>query len=170
MATLAAKAADTTEEAALTSNTAAFLSPKSTQQMVDWDIEIAGVADGPSQTRPGPLLEVPASAPIPDLLNSVDGYAASKWVSGMLLEKVAADDGLAAYVHRLAHFVGDDTSELDAIGMLTQYSLFLCALPLIEPGDVTGQWDFVMAQDVARDVVHSAIESATGGETPSNLV
>lgn len=88
----------------------------------------------------------------------------------MLLENSAADDGLAAYVHRLAHVVGDGTSELDAIGMLTKHSLLLRALPRIEPGDATGQWDFVMAQDVARDVVRSAIESATGGETPSNLL
>ncbi|KAL7619777.1 hypothetical protein AAE478_010319 [Parahypoxylon ruwenzoriense] len=110
-----------------------------------------------------PLLEVPASPPVPDLLNSVDGYAASKWASEMLLEKVAADNGLPAYVHRLAHVVGDDASELDAIGMLTKYSLLLRALPQIERDHVTGQWDFVMAQDVARDVVQSAIESATGG-------
>ncbi|OTA65768.1 acetyl-CoA synthetase-like protein [Hypoxylon sp. EC38] len=316
MAVLIANAADTAEKAALKPNTASFLSPKSTQQTVNWDLEIAGMVEGLSQTRPTPssysqslingkgglvvvltgatgfigrhlllhlvedpsvaqvnclairpdasgkprhvsiksdkvteyvgnlsdlslglldsqfasladrahviihngadvsllktyqslrrpnvvstrtlcemaiprrvplhyistasvakviqhndtvpLLEVPASPPVPDLLNSVDGYAASKWVSEMLLEKVATDNGLPAYIHRLAHVVGDDASELDAMGMLTKYSLLLRALPLIKPENVTGQWDFVMVQDVARDVVRSAIESATGGET-----
>ncbi|TVY90824.1 Fusarin C synthetase [Lachnellula willkommii] len=114
-----------------------------------------------------PLLEVPASPAVPDLLNSVDGYAASKWASEAFLEKAAADNGLPAYVHRLAHVVGDDASELDAMGMLTKYTLLLRALPRIEPEDVTGQWDFVMFQDVARDLVESAIESATdGGNSP----
>ncbi|KAI1635697.1 hybrid PKS-NRPS PsoA [Biscogniauxia mediterranea] len=109
------------------------------------------------------LLEVPASPADPDLLNSVDGYAASKWASERLLEKAAADNGLPAYVHRLAHVVGDDASELDAMGMLTRYSLLLRALPRIAREDVSGQWDFVMAPDVAGAVVESAIESAAGG-------
>ncbi|OTA89383.1 hypothetical protein M434DRAFT_14594 [Hypoxylon sp. CO27-5] len=128
-------------------------------------ISTASVAKVIQHNDTVPLLEVPASPPVPDLLNSVDGYAASKWVSEMLLEKVATDNGLPAYIHRLAHVVGDDASELDAMGMLTKYSLLLRALPLIKPENVTGQWDFVMVQDVARDVVRSAIESATGGET-----
>ena len=109
------------------------------------------------------LLEVSASPAVPDLLNSVDGYAASKWASETLLEKAATNNGLLAFVHRLAHVVGEDASELDAMGMLTKYSLLLLALPRIEPEAVTGQWDFIMAQDVARDLVKSAIESVVSG-------
>ncbi|GAB1312359.1 Acetyl-CoA synthetase-like protein [Madurella fahalii] len=126
-------------------------------------VSTASVAKVVRNDEEEPLLEVPASPADPNLLNSVDGYAASKWVSEQILEKAAEDHGLPAYVHRLAHVVGDDASELDAIGMLTKYSLLLRALPRIEPEDVTGQWDFIMVQDVARDLVESAIESATGG-------
>ncbi|KAK6066342.1 beta-ketoacyl synthase domain-containing protein [Seiridium cupressi] len=111
------------------------------------------------------LLEGPASPAVPDLLNMVDGYAATKWASETLLDKLAADNGLPGYVHRLAHVVGDDASELDAIGMMTKYSLLLRALPRIEPRDVTGQWDFVTAEDVAKDMVTSVIESATDGNS-----
>ncbi|KAK3987151.1 Fusarin C synthetase [Cladorrhinum sp. PSN332] len=108
-----------------------------------------------------PLLEVPASPVDPALLNSVDGYAASKWMSEKLLEKVAEDNGLPAYIHRLAHVVGDDASELDAMGMLIKYSLLLRALPRIEEEDVTGRWDFVTVDEVVKDLVESAIESAS---------
>lgn len=108
-----------------------------------------------------PLLEVSALPADPDLLNLVDGYAASKWVAETLMEKAAADNGLRAAVHRLAHVFGDDASELDAIGMLTKYSILLGVFPRIGREDVTGQWDFVTVQDVARDLVESAIESAT---------
>jgi thioester reductase-like protein len=110
-----------------------------------------------------PLLKVGASPAEPDLLNAVDGYAATKWVCEILLDKAAKDYEVPAYVHRLAYVVGDDESELDAIGMLTKCSLLLHALPRIEPEDVQGQWDFVAGQDVARDIVASVIESATGG-------
>lgn len=113
-----------------------------------------------------PLLEVPAAPAVPELLNTVDGYAASKWVSEMLLEKTASDNGLPAYIHRLAHVVGDDASALDAVGMLTKYSMLLRASPRIELEDVAGKWDFITAEDVAKDLVKSAIESVTGGPDP----
>ena len=114
-----------------------------------------------------PLLEVPASPAAPDLLNSVDGYAASKWASEMLLERAVADNGLPAYIYRLAHVMGDDASELDAIGMLIKYSLLLRALPRIAREDVVGKWDFVMAEEVTRDLVASALKSVTGGDGDS---
>ncbi|KAK3326511.1 hybrid PKS-NRPS PsoA [Apodospora peruviana] len=123
---------------------------------------VAKVVQQPKEDEgnPSPLLEVPASPATRDLLNSVDGYAASKWVSERLLERAAEDSGLPAYVHRLAHVVGDDASELDAIGMLIKYSLLLRALPRIKAEDVTGQWDFVMVEDVVEELVESAIGSA----------
>ncbi|KAI0595287.1 hybrid PKS-NRPS PsoA [Biscogniauxia sp. FL1348] len=114
--------------------------------------------------KEAPLLEVPASPADSDLLNSVDGYAASKWASERLLEQAAVDNGLPVYIHRLAHVVGDDASELDAMGMLTKYSLLLGALPRIAREEVSGQWDFVMAPDVAEAMVESALESAAGGD------
>ncbi|RWA13463.1 hypothetical protein EKO27_g1633 [Xylaria grammica] len=126
-------------------------------------ISTASVAKVIEHSAENPLLEVAASPPVPELLNSVDGYAASKWVSEMLLDKAAANNELPAYVHRLAHVVGDDASELDAIGMLTKYSLLLRALPRIDVKDVVGKWDFVTVDDVARNIITSAIESATSG-------
>ncbi|KAI0966350.1 hypothetical protein F4678DRAFT_466663 [Xylaria arbuscula] len=79
---------------------------------------------------------------------------------------------LPAYVHRLAHVVGDDASELDAIGMLTKYSLLLRALPRIDPEDIIGQWDFVAVQNITEDIVESVLGSATscqlGGGSPQD--
>jgi thioester reductase-like protein len=122
-------------------------------------VSTASVAKAIKHEDEKPLLEVPASPAVPDLLNSIDGYAASKWVSETLIDKAATDSGLPAYVHRLAHVVGNDASELDAVGMLTKYSILLGALPRIEKEYVTGQWDFVTVQEVARDIVKSAIIS-----------
>jgi thioester reductase-like protein len=78
------------------------------------------------------LLEVSPSTPQQvdyELLNTVDGYAASKWASEALLERLAADNGLRVYVHRVAHVVGRDAFELDAVGMLTKYSLIFGVVP-----------------------------------------
>ncbi|KAI9649989.1 hypothetical protein NHQ30_000002 [Ciborinia camelliae] len=94
---------------------------------------------------------------------------ASKWASEALLQKAAVNNGLPAYVHRLAHVVGDDASELDAIGMLTKYSLMLHALPQIEAEDVKGKWDFVLVEDLSRDLVELVIESVVGGGTSIRL-
>ncbi|OKL57203.1 hypothetical protein UA08_07361 [Talaromyces atroroseus] len=97
-----------------------------------------------------PLLEVPALPAVPDLLNSVDGYASSKW-----------HNELPTYVHRRAHVVGKNSSELDAVGMLMKYSLSPGQTPHINSENITGQWDFITVQDMARDLVHSTIESAS---------
>ncbi|KAI0430586.1 hybrid PKS-NRPS PsoA [Xylaria sp. FL1042] len=123
-------------------------------------ISTASVAKVVEQNPGEDLLEVAPSPAVPELLNSVDGYAASKWLSEMLLDKVAVGNGLPTYVHRLAHVVGDDASELDAIGMLTKYSLLLRALPRIDPQDIIGQWDFVTVQDTTKDIIESVLDSA----------
>ncbi|CAG8970840.1 hypothetical protein HYALB_00000817 [Hymenoscyphus albidus] len=107
-------------------------------------------------------MAIPCRVPVHYLLNLIDGYAASKWASETLLEKVAMNNGLPVYIHRLAHVQGDDASELDAIGMLTKYSLLLGPLPQIEHEAVTGQWDFIEVDDVSRDLIETACESAIG--------
>ncbi|KAI0508465.1 hybrid PKS-NRPS PsoA [Xylaria bambusicola] len=122
-------------------------------------VSTASVAKVIEHSAEHPLLEVAAVPVDATLLNSVDGYAASKWVSETLLEKLAAHKGLPTYVHRLAHVVGEDASELDVVGMLTKYSLILRALPRIKEEFVTGVWDFVAVRDVASDIVEMVIES-----------
>ncbi|TGJ82343.1 hypothetical protein E0Z10_g6410 [Xylaria hypoxylon] len=122
-------------------------------------VSTASVAKVIDNTAENPLLEIAAVPVGTDLLNSVDGYAASKWVSETLLEKIAADKGLPSYVHRLAHVVGEDASELDVVGMLTKYSLILRALPRIEQEFVNGVWDFVAVRDVASDIVAMIVDS-----------
>ncbi|KAI3334672.1 hybrid PKS-NRPS PsoA [Ustulina deusta] len=135
-------------------------------------ISTASVAKVIELNSDEPLLEVAPSPAVPELLNSVDGYAASKWVSEMLLNRVAMGNELPAYVHRLAHVVGDDASELDAIGMLTKYSLLLRALPRIDPEDIIGQWDFVTVQDTTKDIIASVLDSAVscqlGNDSPQD--
>ncbi|KAI1167690.1 hypothetical protein F5B18DRAFT_600946, partial [Nemania serpens] len=106
-----------------------------------------------------PLGEGPAYPPSRTLLDAVDGYAATKWMSETLLDRCAGT--IPGYVHRLAHVAGSDASELDAIGMLTKYAASLHALPRIDAADVEGAWDFVPIGDVARDIVASVLASVT---------
>ncbi|KAI0873971.1 hypothetical protein GGS24DRAFT_517077 [Hypoxylon argillaceum] len=73
---------------------------------------VAKLIDRSVETLLGDLVVSPAST---QLLNFVDGYAASKWVSEALLEKIAVNNRPPIYVHHLAHVVGEDASELDAI-------------------------------------------------------
>lgn len=127
-------------------------------------VSTASVAKVTSHNAETPLPEVPAVPASAELLSDVDGYAATKWASETLLEKIAADAGLPAYVHRLAHVMGDDASELDVVGMLTKYSLVLRAVPRIEEELVTGVWDFVDVGDVVSDMVAMIVDSQGGGQ------
>jgi acyl carrier protein/NAD dependent epimerase/dehydratase family enzyme len=105
-------------------------------------IHLVSTASVAKVVRHQPLLEVSASRPQQvdhELLNTVDGYAASKWATEAVLERLSADNGLPVYVHRLAHVVGKDASELDAAGMLIKYSLMLGVVPHIAAEDVIGQ-------------------------------
>ncbi|KAM7188572.1 hypothetical protein V8F33_010537 [Rhypophila sp. PSN 637] len=107
------------------------------------------------------LLQVPANPREGSNLVTIDGYALSKWASEKLLEKVSSQTpGLRfGYIHRLAHVTGDDPSELDAVGMLLQYSLLLGALPIISAQSVHGQWDFIHVDEFVEDLVDMAISS-----------
>lgn len=123
-------------------------------------VSTASVAKAMALEADEALGEVAASPGVPALLDAIDGYAATKWVSEALLGKAAADGGLPVFVHRLAHVLGDDASELDATGMLIKYSFALGALPRLRHENVVGAWDFVDVEDVARGLVASAVESA----------
>lgn len=105
--------------------------------------------------------------------DEINGYITSKWASEALLDKAAADQRVRAWVHRLAHVVGDDPSELDAVGMLVKYSLLMGRLPAwTNKAKVVGEWDFVAVEDVVRDLVEAAVGSAgssNGGRTGSEL-
>ena len=58
--------------------------------------------------------------------------------------------------------VGNDASQLDAVGMLTKYSIMLKKLPRIENEYIVGEWDFVTVQEVAKHVVEAVIGSTSG--------
>lgn len=73
---------------------------------------VAKLIDRSVESPLGDLVVSPAST---QLLNFVDGYAASKWVSEAMLERIAVNNRPPIYVHHLAHVVGEDASELDAI-------------------------------------------------------
>ncbi|KAI1328158.1 hybrid PKS-NRPS PsoA [Xylariaceae sp. FL0255] len=134
---------------------------------------VVKVIDTSSKSTTGALLEVPAYPPVPELLDSVDGYAATKWASETLLDRACASSsnhtvgGITGYVHRLAHVVGSNASELDAIGMLTKYALALKKLPFIHERDVEGVWDFVDIEDVVRDIVGCVHESISTSPSSS---
>ncbi|KAI1776647.1 hybrid PKS-NRPS PsoA [Hypoxylon cercidicola] len=89
------------------------------------------------------------------------GYAASKWVSENLVERAAAELGLAGCgVHRLASAVGEGAPETDLVGTLFAYSRALRAVPRV--GDsLRGAFDLVRVEAAARDIAEAALRRAS---------
>jgi amino acid adenylation domain-containing protein len=94
----------------------------------------------------------------PPPAGTLDGYTMSKWTGEGLLERVAADYGLRAWVHRPASVVGDGAPETDMMASLVKYSTLLRAVPKLE-GLVKGSFDFVAVEDVSREVANTALTS-----------
>ncbi|KAJ2995834.1 hypothetical protein NUW58_g1161 [Xylaria curta] len=116
----------------------------------------------------------PASS-IPEPVNESNGYAASKWVSERVLERLAINlqsqevtkkstDSLHIVIHRPSSIVSSTAHippRLDIVQNLLEYSEKLRAVP-----ENLGRWwkgylDLVRVEDVARGVVQCMIKSST---------
>ncbi|KAK8055589.1 hybrid PKS-NRPS PsoA [Apiospora rasikravindrae] len=87
------------------------------------------------------------------------GYAASKWVSEMLLERAAAAAALdvPAVVHRAVAVLGPNAPETDLMSAIERYSKRLCAVPALDATLWPGYLDIVDVEDVARGIVTGAL-------------
>ncbi|KAK8104542.1 ketoacyl-synt-domain-containing protein [Apiospora kogelbergensis] len=106
----------------------------------------------------------PASFPPPtdiDVENRTRmGYAASKWVSEMLLERAATNIsiGVPAVVHRPVAVLGPDAPETDLMSAIERYSMRMCAVPALDAKLWPGYLDIVDVEDVARGIVADAVD------------
>ncbi len=104
------------------------------------------------------LAEVPPSAIRPpsdadSLLKNAIGYAASKWMGEMLLERAAH---LPAVVHRFPNIMGPDAPEEIPLVALDKYCTQMRAVPALDPRQWQGELDIIDVADVVPEFMATA--------------
>ncbi|KAK5807439.1 hypothetical protein VI817_001697 [Penicillium citrinum] len=82
-----------------------------------------------------------------------DGYAATKWVSEVLLENVGNELGLPVVIHRPSSITGEGAGESDIVPNVVRYANLLKAAP--ESKGWTGFVDLVSVQNVVDGLLGS---------------
>ncbi|KAI8628964.1 hybrid PKS-NRPS PsoA [Xylariaceae sp. FL1651] len=100
----------------------------------------------------------------PPPYDTSDGYNASKWASEALLEQIAMDIGMPAWIHRPTSIVGEGAPELDLVSLIFAYSRQLGAVPIIEAASLESGFDFVPVEKVAEGLVEAALLSLNPAE------
>jgi len=90
-----------------------------------------------------------------------DGYAASKWVSEVLLERVGREVGLPVVIHRPSSITGDGAGEGDVVANVLRYANLLKAVP--ESRGWSGFVDLISVEEVVKGVAGSVIEKGAEG-------
>lgn len=85
-----------------------------------------------------------------------DGYAASKWVSEVLLERVGRELGLPVVIHRPSSITGDGAGEGDIVANVLRYADLLKAVP--ESRGWSGFVDLMPVEEVVEGLVRSEME------------
>ncbi|KAL9086280.1 MAG: hypothetical protein Q9165_007195 [Trypethelium subeluteriae] len=104
------------------------------------------------------LAEVPPSRISPpadaeSLMKNAIGYAASKWVGEMLLERATS---LPAVVHRFPNIMGPDAPDEIPLVALDRYCTRMRAVPALDPRLWVGQLDIIDVGDVVPEFVATA--------------
>ena len=87
-----------------------------------------------------------------------DGYVSSKWVSEVLLEKLA--HCFPVVIHRPSSITGDGAPALDVMHNLLKFSRQIKAVPVSKSW--TGQLDFVSVENTARNISNEIANPASG--------
>jgi thioester reductase-like protein len=104
------------------------------------------------------LAEVPPSSFWPpadadSLLKNAIGYAASKWMGEILLERA---EGLPAVVHRFPNIMGPDAPEEIPLVALDKYCTKMRAVPALDPKQWQGELDIIDVSDVVPELLAKA--------------
>ncbi|KAJ5100206.1 Male sterility NAD-binding [Penicillium angulare] len=104
------------------------------------------------------LAEVPPSSFWPpsdadSLLKNAIGYAASKWMGEILLERA---EGLPAVVHRFPNIMGPDAPEEIPLVSLDKYCAKMRAVPALDPKQWQGELDIIDVGDVVPEFMAKA--------------
>lgn len=121
-------------------------------------VSTAAVASITSQSSVLPEVSVSLHAPS---LNTQDGYAVSKWVSELLLEKAALEYSIPTCIHRPTTIVGPGAPELDLMTAIIKYSRLLRSVPGVDSFEIKGMFDLVEIEDVSHDLVNRALDTRT---------
>jgi len=95
-----------------------------------------------------------------------NGYAASKWVSEIFLEKASQQIGLPVFIHRPSAIMGDDAAE-DIMSNLLEYGSLIKALPDLSRW--TGYVDLVSLENVTEGIARSVLQATTGADSNSRV-
>ncbi|KAI4671892.1 putative Hybrid PKS-NRPS biosynthetic cluster [Alternaria triticimaculans] len=95
-----------------------------------------------------------------------NGYAASKWVSEIFLEKASQQIGLPVFIHRPSAIMGDDAAE-DIMSNLLEYGSLIKALPDLSRW--TGYVDLVSLENVTEGIARSVLQVTTGADSHSRV-
>ena len=115
--------------------------------------------------------EVSASAYTPPQDGS-DGYTTSKWVSEVMLERLARQSGLPVWIHRPSSIMGDGAAETDLMANMLQCSLAMRAVPVLQStdtgkdgarGSLGGYLDLVDVEVGAGGILNSVMEDGSTG-------
>lgn len=104
------------------------------------------------------LAEVPPSSFWPpadadSLMKNAIGYAASKWMGEILLERA---EGLPAVVHRFPNIMGPDAPEEIPLVALDKYCTKMRAVPALDPKQWQGELDIIDVSDVVPEFLAKA--------------
>ncbi|KAL4971438.1 polyketide synthase [Aspergillus desertorum] len=103
-------------------------------------------------------LDETSVADYPPPNDGFDGYAASKWVSESLLERVSLERRLPVCIHRPTSLIGVGAPVTDLMSNLMHYSSLIKAVPELDEGTVAGALDLVTVEDVAMEIVQIAVD------------
>lgn len=103
------------------------------------------------------LAEIPASqfsprADVESLMGNAIGYAASKWVGEVLLER-ASPPGI---MHRFPNIMGPDAPDEIPLVALDRYCTRMRAVPALDPKQWVGQLDIIDVGDVVPEFIANA--------------
>lgn len=101
-------------------------------------------------------------APFPPPPGFADGYAATKWVSEVFLEKANAKLGLPVWIHRPSSITGEGAGDLDVMSNMLKFGRTMKAVP--DTSGWKGSLDFISVEQAAKRILKELIGEHRAGE------
>ncbi|KAI9699171.1 MAG: Type I Iterative PKS [Bogoriella megaspora] len=89
------------------------------------------------------------------------GYALSKWVNEVFLERISALRQVPSVIHRAVNIVGEGAPETDLMTALDTYTKALGAVPDLRGNALDGNLDVVEVSEVADSIVATVLSDSS---------